>query len=574
MHNHNRYRLRSNLSILCSLSLFGLALILYKPSLYYSALSWDDQDHIFRNAWLISGHLDDILKFWQQPYFNLYIPVTYTIWSMVYKLCVYLNVEVNYGLHLLNILLHASNAVLLFRLCRVIGVAVLPAWFLTLLFVVHPLQVGAVAWISGGRDLLACCLGLMALNLSVGHLNYWRSIGAIGLFVAAFLAKPSTITLPIAAYFLSSNRSSSLIRLITVSLIAGVAVAIINKSQQNTVDLDWQAPLWFRLPIAIDALVFYCKKIFIPWPLTADYGRNPEALYQTQSWLVSVGCFLAVMIFSALRWRQGRLPLSVLSSLALFCLILLPVLGLIPFSFQNISTVTDHYAYIVWIAAIPISKSWLPDTSLALRRWIGLGVFTCICLLLISVTRRQLPIWSNNYVFYEHMIEVNPKSFNGYVNLAAALIEAKQDSALAEKSLKSALSLEPGHTIPLYYLTRILLASQRYQDLISHITPWSQAGADTIHTRYRANPAYNRHLWSWIELHLALAYHRLGQAELAHTSVMRGITYDANNAYIYYHQGRILNEQGDLVSARAAWQKALSRDPNNPLFQSINREMR
>lgn len=565
-----RQQLALLLPILGALSVFFAALILYWPSLQFSALSWDDQDHIFRNPGLISGQFADILEFWKKPYFSLYIPVTYTIWALVYKICTHLNVDISFGLHLLNVLVHAGNGILLYRLARRIGADVAPAWILSLLFIAHPLQVGAVAWISGGRDLLANGLALVALNLCIGHLNRWRSLGIWTLFVASFLAKPSTVTLPLAAWFLCSKRSPALAKVIAASLIAGLGIAIINKSQQSTLDLDWQGPLWFRLPVAIDALIFYLKKFMLPWPLTADYGRSPEFLYTSKDWLISAFVAVALTIGGISLWRQKRLNMGIVHSIILYGVILFPVLGLIPFSFQNTSTVTDHYTYLIWLAALPSLQTWhcsdLPRPS----RWLAASLV--LCLVLFWTSRQQLPVWSNNQRFYQHMTEVNPNSFNGHINLAAGLLEVQNDSAFAEQSLRKALALEPGHTIPLYYMTRIFIASKRYQELVNLIAPWSQRGADAIRTRFRANPSYNKHLWSWIELHLALAYHRQGQATLTQSSMTRAISYDANNAYIYYHQGRIFNELGNSAAALSAWQRAVAIEPDNQIFQSALRQ--
>ncbi len=44
---------------------------------------WDDRIDIYENPHLTSEPAPEILIFWQKPYLNLYIPLTYTVWATI-----------------------------------------------------------------------------------------------------------------------------------------------------------------------------------------------------------------------------------------------------------------------------------------------------------------------------------------------------------------------------------------------------------------------------------------------------------------------------------------------------------
>jgi len=102
--------------------------------------------------------------------------------------------------HLVNVLLHAVDTVLLFLLLET---ATGKAWrsaAVAALFAVHPLHVESVAWIAERKDVLSTAFGLLAM---LAYVRWTRRRGAGGhlLIVAAFvlslLSKPMLVTLPL-----------------------------------------------------------------------------------------------------------------------------------------------------------------------------------------------------------------------------------------------------------------------------------------------------------------------------------------------------------------------------------------
>src|SRR5205807_2009572 len=96
--------------------------------------------------------------------YGLYIPLTYTYWGAIATVAQTKSVlpgslspiELNpYLFHMSNVLLHLTSGLLIFAILRRLFKSDWAACAGAIVFLVHPVQVEAVAWISGAKDLLA-----------------------------------------------------------------------------------------------------------------------------------------------------------------------------------------------------------------------------------------------------------------------------------------------------------------------------------------------------------------------------------------------------------------------------------
>ena len=103
------------------------------------------------------------------------------------------------GYHVVNILLHLVNTLLLWRL--MLRLSVPGAWVIAAIFAVHPLHVESVAWVIERKDLLAALFYLLAVLTYLRFLEYPRPgpyFSSLVLFVAGLLCKSIVVTLPAA----------------------------------------------------------------------------------------------------------------------------------------------------------------------------------------------------------------------------------------------------------------------------------------------------------------------------------------------------------------------------------------
>ncbi len=106
------------------------------------------------------------------------------------------------GYHVVNVLVHALNALLLFVLLKRSGLAHVVALLASAIFLLHPANVEAVAWISQLRTLMATAFALGALLL----LRPAPFTSAL-LFALGLLSKTSaSFVVPMAAVFLYADR--------------------------------------------------------------------------------------------------------------------------------------------------------------------------------------------------------------------------------------------------------------------------------------------------------------------------------------------------------------------------------
>ncbi|MEO7161696.1 MAG: hypothetical protein ABI041_02140 [Bdellovibrionia bacterium] len=326
--------------------------LIYSQTLNYSFLHWDDDAHILSHPPLTWATLVSVFT---QPYYGLFIPVTYFLWGCISLALSWFHIPPHpFPFHALNLLLHLLNSVQVYSLIKLVGLdtradkfkgprtngAGEPAGFSSgaaqvgaLLFLLHPLQVGGVAWISGGRDLLSSAFGLWATRV---YINSGRKMLPTILYGLGLLSKPSLIFLPLGLLALQPEKAKKSIPWLILCSILGGFILFWTRAAQSYSLMPSVA--WFRRPlVAIDSLGFYLRKIIFPYPLSVDYGRTPEWVLQNNSFLLSGACLLAFV--GMLGVFRPFLPSAVKKGLGWSFFLILPVLGWIPSAQQSISTV-------------------------------------------------------------------------------------------------------------------------------------------------------------------------------------------------------------------------------------------
>ncbi|MBX3020605.1 MAG: hypothetical protein KF799_02920 [Bdellovibrionales bacterium] len=447
--------------------LIVLALVSFSPALTGGFLSWDDTQHILLNPWLRAG---DLSHFWKETYYSLYIPVTYSIWTLLYKIS-----PQPLTFHIFNLLLHMANAVMVFILARRLFPqnsrwgAVLAA----AIFTVHPLQVETVAWISGGRDLLAAFFALAACVVAIRSvpqpkIPWARSSLAILFFALSLLAKPVFVLLPLGlAWFQFWRRGLPFIRrpVLVVWTALSVMASLLALWMQGPSDRLLTLPMWQRVLVAVDSIGFYLSKVLLPWPLSADYGRSPEGVIKDLQFVPNLFLVAAFALFAV--WLHRRCGSSVRGLAGFFVLLILPVLGFVPFAAQLVSTVFDRYMY------LPMFVLALFACCVAGDRRVRYGLIA-VLVLWSSMSFMRSQVWSDNGRLAQDMIDKNPRSYDGLNNLALVEIEA-HNWAQAGRLLREATFLRPDSAVAWSNLGYVYWSSQDLVPILSDIVPRLQS---------------------------------------------------------------------------------------------------
>lgn len=132
---------------------------------------------------------------------DIYRPLRTVLFSCEYALFAHEGADgtIDFGLpwwHLVSLLLHLANTLLVLRLLKpLFRGALLPAFLGALLFGIHPLTSECVAWLSSQGDLLAMTFLLSALVL-LERRGLGRTLGGTACFALACLAKESALMMP------------------------------------------------------------------------------------------------------------------------------------------------------------------------------------------------------------------------------------------------------------------------------------------------------------------------------------------------------------------------------------------
>lgn len=423
--------------------LVGAVLAAFSPAMVAEFVTWDDRHNLFANERMNPPTLGSVMWYWGNPYKDLYVPVTYTVWSALAAVAQTetpdeLGARLNpYIFHLFNILLHAGSALAAYALLRSLSGdqpqrVDWPAWAGAMVFALHPVQVESVAWVSGMKDVLAGMLSLIALWQ---YVEWARGAGgrwwlATICFLLAMLAKPSAVVAPamaaVVGWMLLGTPWRSVGWIVGTWLVLAIPIIVIGKIAQPARDLEFVPAWWARPVVALDALAFYFGKIVAPIGLGIDYARSPAWLFS--SWQRFVTWIVPVVIVGGAVMLRRRMP-ALLAGVLVMVAALLPVLGLVPFDFQGYSTVTDHYLYLAMIGPAIVMAEILRRS----RGHFAWGLAGVMLVALGAKTFAQCMIWKDSGTLFEHTVAVNPKSVAGNVmlgNIVHDRAEAKARAAL------------------------------------------------------------------------------------------------------------------------------------------------
>jgi hypothetical protein len=399
---------------------------------------WDDIDvYVTNNATVKSpdGLRDIWLGFYRNPAKdNALVVKTYQYYPLVFS-SFWLEHRL-FGLnpapfHLLNVLLHLVNVVLVFRLAR--RLAIPGAFLVAALFALHPMMVESVAWVSERKNVLS---GLFYLSAFLAYLRWddggkraglWLASSFL-LFVGALLSKTVTATFPVAMALALVWRHGRLRTRDLVALLPFVVVAAglgwfsvhLERYAVGAAGEEFSQTLLERCTLIVPrAFAFYALKALWPHPITFIYPRwDPHASDPTAYvWLF--GCLAAAAALIATRKRFGNGPLL----LALFSVVTLaPALGFVPVYPHRYSWVADHFAYLgalgffALVASAGVAVTDRIPVPLLRRRLVA-GVCVVVLVACAALSRRAVESYRDEETLWADTLAESPDAWIAMINL-------------------------------------------------------------------------------------------------------------------------------------------------------------
>ncbi len=532
-----------------------IPLVLLFPLCGYDFITFDDPVNVSGNIFIAHFSWANFVYFWQGTYEFLYIPLTYSLWGLVAKISQLIHGDgASLDPHLfhgLNLLVHLLTIAILYRVLNQLLADKWGAAVGALLFAVHPVQVEAVAWVTGFKDVLSAFWCLLSLwwyilysqEKSSGQ-QRWGLYGAATLvYLLALLSKPTAVVLPllvgVVGRLILQRSWRQLAKEMLPWLLMALPIVWVTSAVQNSQGLTLVPSYWQRLLVAGDAVSFYLYKLFIPFSLAFDYGRTPTYVLG-QGWIYLTGVIpYGVALYLAIKCRRARL----LTGVALFLVPILPVLGFFPFNFQNMSTVADRYLYMAMVGPAFL-LGWCLSTCR--NRVVG-GITVAALFLLMLRTGFLLPQWENSDSFYRQALAVNPRSWTALLNVGMGKVEQGRPlAALAD--FKQALAIKAD--LPRAYFGQ----GNAYEilgDKPAAIVSYQQAL--TLEPKY--DEAYDK---------LGLIYYQLGRKEEAIEYFKKAVAVDPGSlraAKFYADLGKAFAEAGNSDWAIFAYRKSMALNP-------------
>lgn len=327
--------------------LAGLAVFFFS---LFNGFVWDDKTYIIYNPAIASASFTD---FFTPNLFNTggqYRPLPYLYFSLFYRLLG----AAPLGYHLLQITLHIVNACLVFLLFRhFFGRKT--SLFLSLIFLVHPLQVESVAYIAATGSPLFMLFGMAALhagmNKRIGHVRA-SAIGCL-LFLSLLARETGAVFIPIIAVYRLIYRRNDLGRLaggLMAALSAyllvrlGAGHAFLSKAQVLVpiAKLSFQERL-----INVPAVFFYYLRSFVyPAKITIAQLWTVSRLTLSDFWLPLLADTLFVVASCFIGWRIYRKKRPLFPVFVFFTLWFVMAIGLHLQIFPLDWTVSDRWFYL------------------------------------------------------------------------------------------------------------------------------------------------------------------------------------------------------------------------------------
>jgi hypothetical protein len=399
------------------------------------------------------------------------------------------------GYHVINILLHAGNAVLLRIILKTLRVP--GAWFIAAVFALHPVHVESTAWITERKNVLSGFFYLTALLCYMRFSPFLFSTvdkgvrlwpyywAACFLFFCALLSKTVTCSLPavllLLVWWKKKRIHTSDVFLTAPMFLIGLSMALmtawIERSMVGAVGATWSLSLAEKILLAGRSLWFYAGKLIWPYPLSFLYLRWHIDATVWWQYLFPVGAIVLVLflVFHTRNW--GRTPLV---AVLFFAGTLVPALGFFNVYSMRYSYVADHFQYLASIGIFALIGGCLWHTqergTFLQKEELRAGLrenpyrfsFSLIVLLLLgSLTWKQGYMYESARTVWLDTIQKTPSSWMPYNNLGVfALQEGEFQQAV--EYFEQAVSRNPESTEGHMNLCFIYKRLEKFDRAIRH----------------------------------------------------------------------------------------------------------
>jgi tetratricopeptide (TPR) repeat protein len=587
----------------------------YAPVRHFQFINYDDNEYVTGNAHVRGGLTAQDLRW-------AFVSSRAGNWHPLTWISHMADCQV-FGLnpgahHLVNVLFHIANSVLLFLVLSRMTTAPWRSAFVAGLFALHPLHVESVAWVAERKDVLSAFFWMLTIGAYVRYVgrdavprvqgwprrsaalpcSVWY-IATLCLFALALMAKPMVVTLPFVLLILdywplgrtrwaqSEAKGNTVVppsRLLKEKapffVLAAVLSAVTVWAQRSggAISSLERLPVGERIANALVSYVRYLGKMFWPTDLAVFYPR------QQWPWgaVVGAGAILAGVtawtIWRAIGAATRRREPYFLAGWLWYLGTLVPVIGLVQVGLQSMA---DRYAYLPSIGVF-IMVAWAAPRAAVERPAMKAAAAVAAVALLAAcatVSWSQIHYWKNSETLFRHALKVTRNNYVAHNNLGYDLADrGKLAEAIIE--YKAALQIRPDQAelrnnlgVAYARLGRIEEALAEYAEAL-RIDPncveahnslglalAAQGKTAEAIEQYQAALRINPDL---AEAHnnLATALAAEGKIEEAAAEYAEAFRVNPGSAEAHYNLANLLASHGRMAEAMAEYETALRINPD------------
>jgi len=413
--------------------------------------NWDDGGYVTEHdatSSLSASNLykltsNDISKIFSTFYKGNYHPLTTLVYAVEYNL--FKDNAKPY--HLINLLFHLANVLLVFIFLKKITKRPEIAFIAALLFGIHPMHVESVAWISELKDVMYTCFFLLSVLYYMKHYEQKENktkpyIFSLIFFILSCLSKSAAVTLPAILVLLDlyyvknlkgslANNSNTFIAFIgkvitssiqkfpffIVAFIFGIVAVFSQKSAGAIQDLNPLFAIWERPMLAGYATMMYLVKLIVPIDLSAMYpypdrinGHLPIIFY------IAPIVILAVILLINYSRKFNK---EILFGSMFFLITIILVLQLLP---VGGAILAERYTYMPYIGLFMIigkGYAFSQEDQSKFARSIKM-IYPAILFIGISILSvmsfQRIQTWENGEVLFTDVIKKYPSLPFAYNN--------------------------------------------------------------------------------------------------------------------------------------------------------------
>ena len=501
--------------------------IVHLPSLQ-GEMVWDDSFLVRDNPFIKSPLFIfeafrhylflDFYSVHYRPVQNLSFIVDYFFWNG--------NV---YGFHLTNLLLHIASGLLLYLLLEKLFASLrgveaddsnssawsLGAFFVALLWIVHPVHSAAVDYISGRADSLAfffACGGWLLFIRARKSTRFAAraalySLAALSGLLALCSREIAFVWILLFLFHLTFFDKECGRRMLIITALCSIGLIAIYAGLRTLPAVRLNAapshgwPASMRAILMLRSLGDYARLMVFPANLHMERTVVvPENYLSHEQWRHSAGieylAILGLLFFGALLYgafRAGPSRGLRIFGASWFLLAYLPISNLIELN----ATVAEHWLYLPSVGFLIFVIGCVIDLPVRYRRVMA----GCACCAVVGLGVRSTirsSDWSTEEIFYRRTLAAGGRSSRILANLGQVYAN-RGEFAKAEAIYRNVLRLSPDYPIARSNLAEVLLREGHKKEAEELLASTSKATEIT-------RKEYPR---TWIAvLNLALSYHR------------------------------------------------------------------